>query len=730
MLLKKIIRSITVTALFLLPIFPLIVANSYFFPFITGKAFFFRLIVEIAFAGWIMLAFMDTKYRPKLTALNVGITVFAFVALLADLLGVNPLRSIWSNFERMEGWITIVHLWALFIVSTSVFSSDNNGNKMWHRWLNMSLLVALITAIYGLVQLFGWANIHQGGTRLDASLGNSAYFAVYMLIHAFLAAYMYFVARTKQILNYAVLKWCYPILAILFGFLVFETQTRGTILGLIGGIMLSLLLYVIFAKKESKTSRYVSAGILFGIILLGAIFWMNRKAPIIQNSALFGRLASISWSEAKGQARNYIWPMAISGAMERPILGWGQENFNYIFNANYEPAMYAQEQWFDRAHSVFLDWLVATGIIGFLSYLSLYVLLLMKIWKSEFTIAEKSTLTGLIVGYAIHNIFVFDNIASYIMFFAILAFANSQLSKKERNLFGSQIVSKDAVEYIVAPIIIVCFVLVVYFVQYRVMTANSRLIDALLACSGNGTPDASLYEKALAVGSYTANQEIREQLISCGLRVISAQQAPGPLKQAFFTSTVNEIQNQIAATPKDARIYTLGGSFMNNIGQFPDALPLLEKAHELSPRKQSISLELMTTYLNLNVGMDKVIALAKSTYESAVSYSQAKSAYATTLVATGKEAEAKELFKDDLSAFNSPQIAQAYLINKQYSKAIEIYKILIKNNPSEIGYRAQLAQIQYTAGQKYEAIATLRAIAVDKPELKAQVEAAIKQIEK
>lgn len=723
------IRAITIAALFLIPIFSIIVSNSLFFPFITGKAFFFRLLVEIAFAGWVMLAFMDTKYRPRLTPITIGVTVFALVALVADLLGVNPLRSIWSNFERMEGWVTIAHLWALFIVSTNVFGSLEDGKRIWHRWLNFSLLIAFFVSIYGLFQLFGWANIHQGSTRLDASLGNSAYLAVYMLIHAFIATYLYFVARAKKIANHKILLWVYPAIAVLFSFIVFQTQTRGTILGLIGGVIVSLFLFAVFAKKESKKMRMVSLGVIGAIIIIGAVFWINRDSSFVRESELLNRLATISINDVKTQARGYIWPMAINGALERPLFGWGQENFNYIFNANYNPAMYAQEQWFDRAHNVFLDWLVAAGFVGLTAYLALYVLLLIKIWKSPFNVSEKCVLTGLVVGYAIHNVFVFDNLASYVMFFVILSFVDSQSKEEEKRLFGSKAVQKDVVEYIVAPIVIVCFVAVVYFVQYRVFQANNRLMSALYACSGTGSPDASLYEKALATGSYTANQEIREQLFNCAVRVVSAEQAPGPMRQSFFTLASDEIQNQITVTPKDARIYTLGGSFMNNVGQYGEAVSLLEKALELSPSKQSIIFELVTGYLNMNTNLDRAVELIKGAYESAPDYYQAKFAYATTMVAAGKDAEAREIFKDEPDLFNSPQMAQAYVLSKKYSRAIEIYRNLIKENPTDINNRAQLAQVQYLAGQKYEAIATLQALANDNPELKAQIDATIKQIQ-
>lgn len=726
---KKITHALTFLVLFLLPFFSLIVANSLFFPFITGKAIFFRFVVEVAFCGWVILAFIDQKYRPKITPLSVGVTIFMLVALVADLLGVNPLRSIWSNFERMEGWITIIHLWALFITMTSMFGTFESGKKIWHRWFNVSLLVALISGIYGIVQLLGYADIHQGGTRLDASLGNSAYFAIYMLIHAFLAVYMFIYSSSSKAKS-TLIRWYYAVLSVLFAFLVFETQTRGTILGLIGGVMLALFLYALLAKKDKSIYRYISVAILIGIVLLGVVFWMNRKAPIIQNSALFGRLASISWTEAKGQARNYIWPMAVKGALERPLFGWGQENFNYIFNANYEPAMYAQEQWFDRAHSVFLDWLVAGGIIGLLAYLALYVLLLANIWKSSLTVAEKSVLTGLVAGYFIHNIFVFDNIASYVMFFAILGFADSQLAGKHRVLFGNRVFQKDTIEYVVLPVVIVLFVLTLYSVQYRVIKANTRLITALISCSQNGMPDPALYQKALAVDSTTANQEIREQILNCALRVINAPQAPGPMKQSFFALAMQEIQNQISYAPKDARIYVLGGSFMNGIGQYGEAVPLLEKALELSPRKQSIIYDLATSYINLNKNIDKAVEIMKGAYESAKDNSQAKISYATTLISADKEKEAKELYKDNPTALITPQVAQVYFIKKQYTKAIEIYKALVKANPKDVNYRAQLAQTQFVAGFKYDAIETLRTISRDNPELKDQVEQAIKQIEK
>lgn len=738
--LQKITRSITIGALFLIPIFvifpmpfwPLNFPDQFFFPFITFKAFYFRILVELAFSSWVILAFLDAKYRPKFTPLTIFVTLFAVIALLADLLGVAPVRSLWSNFERMEGWLVVVHLWAFYMVAAHMFGAGEEGKRMWHRWLNMSIAIASIVAIYGILQLAGVAATHQG-SRVDASLGNSAYMAVYMLMHTGMAAYLFFVARAKQIANAGFLQWAYPFLAVIFSFLVVATATRGTTLGLIGGIMLACAIYAVFGKGQPSRLRWISGGVIGLIVLLGVLFWMNRDASFIQKNEVLSRMASISLSDTSNQARQFIWPMALKGSMERPILGWGQENFNYIFNKDYNPHMWKHEQWFDRAHNVYLDWLVASGIVGLLAYLSLYVFLLMAVWRSSITIGEKSVLTGLIAGYAVHNIFVFDNLASYVSFFALLGFAGSLSSpivsksaSKQNQRMISRTFSKDAVEYVVMPVTIVALVTFLYFLGIRPIQANTRLIDALTACGRPGAADPALFSKALYV-SPMADQEVREQIITCAGNVIFGQY-PGPTKQAFFELASKEIDSQIATAPKDARMYVLGGMFFNGINQVAQALPVLEKAHELTPGKQLVAIQLATAYVNLGK-TDEAVSLLKQAYESDPTYEEARFAYAIGLILVNKDAEAHKIFADYPSVFETERAARAYLSIKQYDKAINIYKKLVAADKTNVNLQTQLAQAYYGAGMIALAVDTMRAIEKDHPEYKDQIEAAIKDIQ-
>ncbi|MSU55745.1 MAG: hypothetical protein EXS51_00335, partial [Candidatus Taylorbacteria bacterium] len=168
----KVMLSAARVLVFLVPFVPLIVASSLFFPFITGKGFAFRILVEVMFALWLLLAIRDKAFRPKRSLLFFGVASFLAIVLLADIGAENPFKAFWSNFERMEGFITMMHLGVYFLVASSVL----NAEKWWLRFFSTSVGVSAFLGIYGLLQLAGKIVINQGGVRLDGTFGNAAYF--------------------------------------------------------------------------------------------------------------------------------------------------------------------------------------------------------------------------------------------------------------------------------------------------------------------------------------------------------------------------------------------------------------------------------------------------------------------------------------------------------------------------------------------------------------------------
>ncbi len=124
----KIIKYCVLAGLFLTPFLVLVVPASLFFPFITGKNFAFRILIEIIFSLWLVLAIFDKNYRPRFAGKNnlliIILSVFIFGLALSSIFGSNLYRSFWSNYERMEGLITYLHLFAFFLALTTMLKTE------------------------------------------------------------------------------------------------------------------------------------------------------------------------------------------------------------------------------------------------------------------------------------------------------------------------------------------------------------------------------------------------------------------------------------------------------------------------------------------------------------------------------------------------------------------------------------------------------------------------------
>lgn len=708
------LRRALIVGVFFIPFIVLIVPGNMFFPFITGKNFTFRIIVEVLLGLYLALALRDSSYRPRFSWLLGSFAIFLAIIGLADLLGENPYKSFWSNFERMEGYITFLHLFAYFVIASVVFNTE----KLWERLFQTSLVASVILAGYGLLQAFGVLAIHQGSSRVDASLGNSTYFAVYVVIHIFLAMFLFL--KHREILG---LKIFYGLSVLLNLFILYQTETRGAIIGFVGGIFLTALIIALFEKDDKRTKKIAVGGVI-GIIVIVSLFITFRDSSFIKDSRTFGRLAGISLSDAYTNPRIPIWTLAFEGFKEKPILGWGQENFNYVFNKYYTPNLYPQEQWFDRSHNIILDWLIAGGILGLLGYLSLYFLSLFYIWKKgEFTFKEKAVLTGLFGAYFFHNIFVFDHLVSLILFVTLFSYLHSH---SVRSRLGIPKPAKSPnlwLQKSALPAGIILSLGLVYFINWNAYSANLNLIKAITVSQ---KPEESIvfFKKALGYDAF-GNQEIREQLMQYAMNIRNAQ-VPDSAKQEIAKLTVEEMKKMIEQAPNDPRHYLFFGSVLDAYGDPDDGEKYLTKALELSPKKQSIIFQLGTHYLNIG-NKQKALELFKQAYDLEPNYPEAKLIYAMGAIYAGNNKLAEDLIGKEIVI--DDRLLRAYADNKQFSKAADIIKAKIALNPGDIQTRLTLAALYYQAGQKSNAVSVIKEIIAQNPDFKTQGESFIKEIQ-
>lgn len=708
-----------IAGLFLIPFIPFIVPSSMFFPFITGKGFAFRILVEILFGLYLLLAVKDHEFRPKNSWITKSVILFTFVALVADLFGQNPYKSIWSNYERMEGFVLIFHLFLYYIVTSSVLKTTTE----WKRFFNVSIFASVLMSLFAVSQLLGKSVVNQGGDRLDATFGNATYFAIYLVFHIFLSLFYIADNNTKKIQ-----KYMYGLVVLLELFILYYTATRGAILGIIGGLVVSSI-YVALKEKENKKLRKLSYIVLASIFVIIAGFISIRGTDFVKKSPVLSRFSTIGFSEIKTQGRYFVWPMAVKGFTEKPILGWGQEGFNYVFNKNYDPRMFGQEEWFDRTHNVFLDWLIAGGILGLLAYLSMYFALLYSIYKAgtQLNQTDRAVLFGMISAYIFHNVFVFDNLVSYIMFFSILAFIHSSYSHKKeiKNGLFDKTFTKDQVNYVTTPLIAVGVISMIYFVNIPAFQANKNLIKALTT-QADQRVNYDYFKKAYSYNSFGFD-EITEQVIQASLGV--APTASPELKKDFIDLAEQKIEDKLKKTPTDARYLVFAGSFMNNQGRFAEALEYLNRAIDASPNKQTILYEIGSSYLGLG-DTKKMFEYFKKAYDLKPESIESKKLLAIGAIYARDIKTLTELGTqiDKVLIINDNRFLKAYSDIGEFNTVIAILNERLKVDPKNVQNKLTLAQVYTTIGQRDRSIQLLKEISSDYPEYKDQIDSYIQQL--
>ncbi len=722
MQIERTLRMVVLGCVFALPLIVFIVSpETLFFPFITGKNIAFRVLVEIMTGAYLALAVIHPSYRPRRSPLLTAYALLVLIAALADAFGVNPAKSFWSNFERMDGWITLVHLFAYLAVTATVL----NAEKMWRRFLQWNLGVSALVSLYAFMQLFGIATLTAGfssAQRLDATLGNPIYLAVYMLFNIGIAALLWRQearahGRTPTMYAYATVLSIDVLVLLLTG-------TRGAMIGLIGGLFIGSLL-LIWGDVAPKVRRLL-IGVVVGIIVLGGLFYAIREQSWVKNVPVLNRLATISLNDGTTKARFYNWNMAWQGVKERPILGWGQENYAIVFDKYYDPRMYAQEQWFDRVHNIIFDWLVAAGFLGLLSYLSLFGSALYLIWRrAEFDAVERAILTGTLLAYFIHNLFVFDNIMSYLLFTTLLAYVVFRTSAHAKHLPLPSL--RPSYAPIVAGVALCAVWGVAWYVNARPLAANRTLLQALAPHSEGLGKNLEYFEKAINYGTY-GTQEVREQLVQVSAQLANAD-VSADVKQAFFKKAADEMLAQASASPLDARPPLFLGILLDAYGDLENGAAALRRALELSPTKHSILFELGSNALARDKG-DEALLYFKRAYELSPEFSDARIYYAAAAIRVHKEALADQLLAPLIAAGNAadPRIAAAYAKIGRYDKIAAIWEKRVALEPKDANARFTLAAAYYGAGNKVRAIGILEDAGKLSPEVKQQADELIRQI--
>jgi len=709
---KDFLKFFVYAGLFAVPFLTLYVENDYFFPFITGKNFWFRILVDGTLIAWLLLALYDTKYRPRFSWIMASFATLLGVMLIANAQGVHPASSFWSNFERMDGYVSLVHTFLYMIMLGSMFTTK----RVWFWFFNTTVAVATYVAGYGLMQYLGYI---PGSGRIDSTLGNAAYMAIYMLFHIFIVGWLF--VHSTEVWQ----KILYALLLPMFIFVLIETGTRGTAIGLVAGVLVASAYIGLFGTQFKEYRKYAIGGFIFLLIAVGG-FVAGRDSDLIQNQPNLARVANISLDDLT--VRSTIWGLALEGVKERPILGYGQSNFNYVFNENYRPELYGQEQWFDRAHNIFIDWLIAGGILGLLAYLSIFVAIVYYLVirpllhnDESFTAIERGIILGLLAGYFTHNLVVFDNIVSYIFFAAILGLIHSRVSTPIKAI-ATKKVDEAIITQAALPVGVVAFGLIIYFVHAPGMAAANDLIKGFRAMQpsveqGVQRPPAGPavmleeFKTAISRDSF-GQQEITEQIAQQAIGLARSEQVDPETRAEFTRYAEEQVDQLVIDKPGDARVHVFISSYYRAINQLEEAASEMAIARSLSPDKPAIIIQ--QGFIALAQGdIEAAVEFLEAAFRLDESNPEAREYYAVALLNQGDIAGANELMNDEATKTrfaNSDFLLSAANQAGANELLIELFETKLAADDSDAQTWATLAFLYYDQGNNEQAISLLEEV--------------------
>lgn len=372
---------------------PLVYDPEGYFNFRVPKYLFFSLLVSLQSVA----VFLNRKHcQPiRFNALTLAYCLFFLAVGVVQFSAHDQNMSLNSTFERMEGFWFYASLFLFFCLTSLLPPSTPDWKPIFLGWVGISVLVCLLG--------FGFSHGLPGEQRMASTLGNASSLAHYLL-SSLLLLFLAAPSPSGRVGSYL------PI-AITFLLLtgIFLTFSRTTYIGIfVGGLVFGLVrspgARVPKMAMIKRTMVWVVPAALLGV----SLFYRYHKLLLYllkTPQSLLDRLR--------------LWQIALSGIKERPLLGWGTDNYTYVYEKYSRFFPFPQTFWYDRSHNVFLEWWVSGGALTGISYVGIWILVLWYIWKASLPRQQKAILTvwwAVSLQYLILNI---DNLPNWILLLLI-----------------------------------------------------------------------------------------------------------------------------------------------------------------------------------------------------------------------------------------------------------------------------------------------------------------------
>lgn len=329
---KKYITS--ANKLFLIGIFllPFIYLENYTPSFEAPRVVFFIIWIELVALSLLI----SNKTRAINNKLMYLLIVFFGYLVIGAFVGQNFQRSLLGNYWRMDGLFTLVHLIAFSVITALVW--NNKSLKILTKLVFYSNLILTSFIILSLLLDFVAGLGFQLSSPVGNFFGNPNFLAGYLLITS---VFHINTIKTSKLNHKNILY------LILLFFIISLTQSRSA-------VAIYLLVHM-----SAFASKFLNFNLVKTILILSILFLI-----------LFYSFAYTNFDNMQPfESRVRILNKSHKAFLSKPILGWGWANFDSAYESVDWPIAFNNDVYVDKAHSHFLEYLITTGVVGFVLYI-------------------------------------------------------------------------------------------------------------------------------------------------------------------------------------------------------------------------------------------------------------------------------------------------------------------------------------------------------------------------
>jgi putative inorganic carbon (HCO3(-)) transporter len=726
-----------ILGLYIILALPILVLPTFFYPPDWGKVIIFRVIMAITIF-LLSYQFLYKKNELELPKIKNNKIIWALSALfiiylLASIFSVDPYFSFWGSPMRSGGFINFG-----FCIIFSAFIFLISKEKDWQKFWFFSIIIGALVSFVAIIQFYGLFNkiFLSVNDRPPSTIGNPIFLGIYILLLLFITISLFIKSTNKY------QKTFYGFSTILFIYVILLTGSRAAYLGLIIGFVYFLLMYP-KKLKSLKITLTVFLALIFIVVL-----YTNTQShfpQILENNKIFKAIEPrLSIKSFLDDARFPAWMVGIKAISEKPILGWGPENYSVGFDKNFNYTVGAE--WWDRAHNILIQTASDAGFLGLFSYLALFGLLLWELWRkknnpntSENSKITAHTISTTLIAYFAANFFSIDDFPTYLLFFLIVGYT-IYLTNDNKKLEIKNTKNKYR-ELIIWPLFIF---LLIFLWQYNIVPffINEKINRA------SNLVNQEKCDQALSLMDDTLNQHslldghVRLKYVEF-MKTCTSYQSN---KNLEYTKKGIELLTEAAKIqPLYARTWLYLGSFQTVIlanetdqnkkaEELKTAYMYFNKAGELAPNHQDIFIERAKTdmivkdYISMDKEADDCIRfnpnIGDCYFEKALTQiylgkPEASDGYI-------KIAKEKNLIANPTSLLNN--LVLAFSTTKDYIRLAKVYEELSSENPNFPDYHSSLAFTYKNIGEyekaREQALIFLKLV----PDAKDEVDAFLKTL--